>query len=67
MNANNKGLLDGQEYGSVVLEFNEQTQSARVYNVFGIRSVGGCGIRVSSILAESLGLKLEDRVKIFRK
>lgn len=62
--ANEKGLLDGQNYGDLNVEFNGQEKSAQVYNAFGMKSIGGCGVRISSILAEDLGLKLEDRVKI---
>lgn len=65
--ANERGLLDGQNYGDLVVEFKEKERSAQVYNAFGMRSIGGCGLRISSTLAGDLGLKLEDKVKIYAK
>ena len=62
-----KGLMDGQDFGQVVVEYNGARLPAQVYNAFGMRSIGGCGIRVSSILAEELGLKLEDQVRLLTR
>lgn len=67
INANERGLLDGQDYGRLIIEFGEQSVSAQAYNAFGMRAIGGCGIRVSSTLAEELGLRLEDRVKLIKE
>lgn len=65
--ANERGLLDGQDYGDLVVEFEGQKKPAQVYNAFGMRVIGGCGVRVSSTLAEDLGLKLEDKVRLYIK
>lgn len=65
--ANEKGLLDGQDYGDLVVEFEGQKKSAQVYNAFGMRGIGGCGVRVSSTLAEDLGLNLEHKVRLYTK
>lgn len=65
--ANERGLLDGQDYGELVVNFEEHKKFAQVYSAFGVRGIGGCGVRVSSILAEDLGLKLEDEVRLYKK
>ena len=65
--ANERGLLDGEDYGALIVEFKEQKKIAQVYNAFGLRKIGGCGIRVSSTLAEDLGLKLEDKVNLYKE
>jgi len=65
--ANEKGLLDSQNYGDVVVEFEGHKKSAQVYNAFGPKCMKGCEVRVSSTLAEDLGLKLEDKVKLYTK
>lgn len=65
--ANEKGLLDGQDYGELIVKFKGQKKYAQVYNAFGMRVIGGCGVRVSSTLAEDLGLKLEDKVRLYTK
>lgn len=65
--ANEKGLLDGQDYGDVVVEFRGHKKSAQVYNAFGPKCMKGCEVRVSSTLAEDLGLKLEDKIKLYTK
>ena len=49
----------------MIVEFEGQKVPVQVYNAFGMRAIGGCGIRVSSTLAKDLGLKLEDRVKLY--
>lgn len=65
--ANERGLLDGQDYGDLIVEYEGLKKVAQVYNAFGMRCIGGCGIRVSSTLAEDLELKLEDKVKLYTK
>jgi len=62
--ANSKGLLDGQDFGNLNVGYDGKMISAQVYNAFGERSLGGCGIRISSILADDLKLKLEDKVSL---
>ena len=65
--ANERGLLDGQDYGNLVVEFEGHKKHSQVYNAFGMRVIGGCGVRVSSTLAEDLGLKLEDKIQLSTK
>lgn len=62
MHQNKNGLLDGQDFGEVTLSFMEKRASAQVYNAFGSKSIGGCGVRISSILAEDFGAELEDTI-----
>lgn len=56
--------LDGQDYGRLEISDNGKTESAQVYNAFGTRACGGCGVRISSTLAEELGINLGDTIKI---
>lgn len=63
--ANERGLLDGQDYRKLVVEFGVEKKFVQVYNAFGMRGIGGCGVRVSSTLAEDFGLKLENEVKLY--
>jgi hypothetical protein len=53
-------------YGDLLVEYNGHTKDAQIYNASGVEGIGGCGVRVSSALAEELGLKLEDKVRLFR-
>ncbi len=65
INANEKGLLDSQDYGNLIIEFKDKKKIAEVYNAGGTKAMSGCCIRISSILAEDLGLTLDDRVKLY--
>jgi len=65
--ANELGLSDGQDYENLIVEFEGHKKPAIVYNAFGMSAIDGCGVRVSSTLAENLGLKLEDKVKLYTK
>ena len=56
------GLLDGVDYGDVILSYDGKSQTANVYNASGSRGFDGPAIRVSSKLADCLGLELEDKV-----
>lgn len=60
--SNQKGLLDGQMYDDVCLEYMGRSVNAQVYNAFGERGFRGNRIRVSSMLAEELKLSLFDKV-----
>ena len=46
----------------MAVEYGDKSINAQVYNGFGDRAIGGCGIRVSSKLAEDLGLVRGERV-----
>ena len=65
INASKRGLLDGQDYGRLNVGYKGRVISALVYNAFGLRSVSDDeGIRISSILAEDLGVGESDRVEL---
>jgi hypothetical protein len=56
------GLDDGQDFGDVIVIHGDREQPAHVYNAFGVRAIGGPGIRLSRPLAASLGIKRGDTV-----
>lgn len=60
-----KGLLDGQDFGNLGIRYNGKSLQAQVYNAFGKRSIDGPGIAISSILAEGLGLRIGDKVRLY--
>ncbi len=57
-----RGFLDGLDYGDVIVSCGEKYQTANVYNASGSHGFDGPAIRVSSKLANSIGLELEDKV-----
>jgi hypothetical protein len=52
------------EYNAVVVACVDEKARARVYNAFGMQSLGGSKIRVSSALAESLGCSVGEDIFI---
>lgn len=62
-----KGLLDSQNYGKLFVQSGEIKKTAQIYNASGMRAIGGCGIRISSILAEDLELKIGDIISLRKK
>ncbi len=54
-----------QDYGSIAVEYADRIRQAKVYNAFGPMSTGSPdGIRISSALADYLGVHLEDKIKL---
>ncbi len=67
MQQNAAGLLDSQEYGSMRVTRNGLTEKALIYNAFGVRSTQNrSGIRISKPLAESLRVKLGEKVALIK-
>lgn len=69
MQQNAAGLLDSQDYGSMRVTKAGLTEEALIYNAFGPRSnrkSGRSGIRISKPLAETLRVKLGDRVALIK-
>lgn len=61
-----RGLLDGNEYEGLIIEYENRQIRAKPYNAHGLKKgINGCGVRISSILAEELNLSLGDRVKLY--
>jgi len=60
-----EGLRDGQKFGFADVQFGENIRKVEVYNAFGMKSSGGCGVRASSALADELGLELGSKVRLY--